>query len=392
MPRGRPRLNTLQLTPEQTKKLEMIVASRSEEQRRVQRAKIFLAAARGDTQAAIAKSVGLSLSAVARTLRKALQIGPIEALDDLQRSGRPVTISDDARVWIKELACTPPKDLSDGPTQALWTIDTLAAYVRAHASEKHFGTEIAQISKSTVWTILDEDALKPHRIRYYLEKKDPEFEEKSKEVLLLYKRVEMQIRFQETLETSSQPHGMVFISYDEKPGIQAIGNIHPDRSPTKGNGCTRRDYEYKRHGTLSLLAGMDLITGNIRHLIRERHKSSDFIDFLKMIDEAYHKECTIFLVLDNHTIHTSRETRAYLDSRKGRFQFIFTPKHGSWLNLIEAFFSKMARVSLRGLRVDSKEQLREHIDQWIAECNETPIPFRWRWKMDEVHELINSVI
>lgn len=98
------------------------------------------------------------------------------------------------------------------------------------------------------------------------------------------------------------------------------------------------------------------------------------------------------MVLDNHTIHTSRETRAYLDTRKGRFQFVFTPKHASWLNLIEAFFSKMTRVSLRGLRVNSKDELRSHIERWVAECNEDPVPFRWKWKMEEVHELINSVI
>ena len=154
----------------------------------------------------------------------------------------------------------------------------------------------------------------------------------------------------------------------------------------------RRDYEYKRHGTLSLLAGIDLISGKVHSLIRERHKSSDFIDFLKLIDAAYPAGAVIYMVLDNHTIHTSRETRAFLDTRKGRFQFVFTPKHASWLNLIEALFSKMARVSLRGLRVNSKEELRAHIERWVAECNEDPVPFRWRWKMVEVHELISSVI
>lgn len=111
-----------------------------------------------------------------------------------------------------------------------------------------------------------------------------------------------------------------------------------------------------------------------------------------MIDETYAKECKIFIVLDNHSIHTSKETRAYLDTRKDRFQFIFTPKHASWLNLIEVFFSKMARQSLRGLRVDSKEALRDHIAKWIEETNVDPVPFRWRWKLDEVHELINSLI
>ena len=392
MPRGRPVSNRLELTPEQITTLKQIAGSRSEELRRVQRAKVFLAAAEGQPQREIAASVGLSVSAVARMLRKALQIGPMMALDDLKRSGRPAVIGVEARTWVKELACTPPKDLPDGPTQALWSMDTLAEYVRKHASEKPFGGELAKASKSTIWSILDSDEIKPHRIRYYLEKKDPDFSAKCHEVLLLYKRVEMELVFRDTLSSSSQPNGAVFVSYDEKPGIQAIGNVHPDRRPSADNGFTRRDYEYKRHGTLSLLAGIDLITGKVHSLIRERHKSADFIDFLKLIDATYPEDCVIFMVLDNHTIHTSRETRAYLDTRKGRFQFVFTPKHASWLNLIEAFFSKMARVSLRGLRVNSKDELRSHIERWVAECNEDPVPFRWKWKMDEVHELINSVI
>ena len=392
MPRGRPVSNRLELTPEQITTLKQIAGSRSEELRRVQRAKVFLAAAEGQPQREIAASVGLSVSAVARMLRKALQIGPMMALDDLKRSGRPAVIGVEARTWVKELACTPPKDLPDGPTQALWSMDRLAEYVRKHASEKPFGGELAKASKSTIWSILDSDEIKPHRSRYYLEKKDPDFSAKCHEVLLLYKRVEMELVFRDTLSSSSQPNGAVFVSYDEKPGIQAIGNVHPDRRPSADNGFTRRDYEYKRHGTLSLLAGIDLITGKVHSLIRERHKSADFIDFLKLIDATYPEDCVIFMVLDNHTIHTSRETRAYLDTRKGRFQFVFTPKHASWLNLIEAFFSKMARVSLRGLRVNSKDELRSHIERWVAECNEDPVPFRWKWKMDEVHELINSVI
>ena len=392
MPRGRPVVNRLELNAEQTATLKAIANSRSEELRRVQRAKAFLGAAAGKSQKEIASEIGLSVSAVARMLRKALQIGPMMALDDLKRSGRPITIGEEARTWVKSIACTPPKNLDDGPTQALWTIDTLAAYVRKHAGEQPFGDELAKASKSTIWTILEEGEIKPHRIRYYLEKKDPEFEAKCKEVLLLYKRVEMELQFRDTLSSSTQPNGAVYVSYDEKPGIQAVGNIHPDRPPQQGKGFTRRDYEYKRHGTLSLLAGIDLITGKVHSLIRERHKSSDFVDFLKLVDAHYPKECVIFMVLDNHSIHTSRETRAFLDTRKGRFQFIFTPKHASWLNLIEAFFSKMARMSLRGLRVNSKDELREHIQGWLDECNADPVPFRWRWKMDEVHELINSVI
>ena len=175
MPRGRPIVTPLTLTPEQVTSLTQIANSRTAEHRQVQRA---------------------------RFLRKALQIGPMMALEDLKRSGRPATISDDARTWVRSLACTPPKDLPDGPTQALWSMETLAVYVRKHAKEHHFGDSLGKASKSTIWTILEEGEIKPHRIRYYLEKKDPDFEAKAQEVLLLYKRIRCHTNFRHPFNLS----------------------------------------------------------------------------------------------------------------------------------------------------------------------------------------------
>ena len=145
-----------------------------------------------------------------------------------------------------------------------------------------------------------------------------------------------------------------------------------------------RDYEYKRLGTLSLLAGMDLLTGEIVPLVSSSHKSSDFIAFLKKRDEKYPEQDTIRLVLDNHSAHTSKETQKYLATRQGRFEFVFTPKHGSWLNLIESFFGKMAKQCLKGIRVESKEELDERIYHYIAEINEEPVVYHWTYKMDEI--------
>ena len=111
-----------------------------------------------------------------------------------------------------------------------------------------------------------------------------------------------------------------------------------------------RDHEYKRHGTLSLLAGIDLLTGKVYALVRDRHRSREFIEFLKLLDAAYPARTAIKLILDNHSAHISRETRAWLDTRPaGRFDFTFTPKHGSWLNLIEGFARAMRYAEcLRG--------------------------------------------
>jgi transposase len=153
--------------------------------------------------------------------------------------------------------------------------------------------------------------------------------------------------------------------------------------PTANNGYRQRDYENERLGTLSLLAGIDLLTGEAIPLVSETHKSSDFIVFLKLLDGKYPKDEKIRLILDNVSSHISKETRAFLETRHDRFIFVFTPKHGSWLNMIEGFFSKMTRQMLLGIRVTSKEELSDRIYQYFEEINEFPVVFRWKDKMKD---------
>jgi transposase len=129
---------------------------------------------------------------------------------------------------------------------------------------------------------------------------------------------------------------------------------------------------------------MDLYTGEIIPLVSETHKSSDFIDFLKLLDEKYDDDVKIKVILDNHSVHTSKETRRYLETCAGRFEFIFTPKHGSWLNMIESFFGKFTKAFLRGIRVDSKEEMAQRIYQYFDEINQEPVVYRWTYKMDEM--------
>ena len=138
-----------------------------------------------------------------------------------------------------------------------------------------------------------------------------------------------------------------------------------------------RDYEYVRHGTVSILAGIDLHSGHIFANVEERHRSVEFIGLLKQLDEHYPQDAIIRVVLDNHSAHISRETMAYLSTRPGRFEYVHTPKHGSWLNLIECAFSKMARTFLRHIRVKSKDELKTRILKGIAAINASPVVFRW---------------
>ena len=174
------------------------------------------------------------------------------------------------------------------------------------------------------------------------------------------------------------------LSYDEKPGIQAIVTTSKDLLPDENHSSISRDYEYKRLGTLSLLAGIDLQTGEAIPLVSATHNSKDYIEFLKILDTKYPKGDKIRLVLDNLKVHTSEETRKYLDTVSGRFEFVFTPKHGSWLNMVERFFSKMTKQMLREIRVNSKEELTERIYLYFDEVNEEPVVFHWKYNLDDI--------
>lgn len=370
----RARRTPVVLDNDQTEMLTKISKAKSEELRRVQRANILLMAATGDSDDMIASAVGLNKNSVRNTIAKFTSMGIQAALSDLARSGRPAVIGDDDKAWIKNQACIKPKDF--GYAQELWTISKLTKHIRANCITSGY-EGLSNIAPSKVWSILNEDEIKPNRIRYYLERRDPEFEKKMNDILLVYKMVELELKGD--LKSST-----ITVSYDEKPGIQAIANIAPDLLPTSRYGFVGRDYEYKRLGTVSLLAGLDLITGEVTGLIRDSHKSSDFIDFLKILDDKYDTTKCIKIVLDNHSAHTSKETRRYLESRPGRFQFVFTPKHGSWLNLVENFFGKLTRQCLKGIRVNSKDELMRRIYLYLEEVNAEPVVYRWKYKMDEV--------
>jgi transposase len=181
----------------------------------------------------------------------------------------------------------------------------------------------------------------------------------------------------------------VTISYDEKPGIQAIRNLAAQLPPVPGKHPTiGRDAQYKRLGTVSLLAGIDLHNGTVFPLVRERHRSREFVELLTLFDAHYPPDWRIRLVLDNHSAHTSKETQCFLLTKPGRYELVFTPKHGSWLNLVEMFFSKIARSFLRHIRVESKQELVDRIYKGIAEINQDPVVFRWKYRMSDFQTTI----
>ena len=205
------------------------------------------------------------------------------------------------------------------------------------------------------------------------------------DILTVYKQIEMQFDENGNIIVPDDYNLTITVSYDEKPGIQAIANTSDDLRPTERNGEVLRDYEYKRLGTVSLLAGIDLLTGEAIPLVSDTHKSADFVRFLKILDLKYPAQDTIRIILDNHSAHTSKETKAFLSTMpEWRFEFVFTPKHGSWLNMVESFFSKMTKQMLKGIRVKSKQELIDRIYKYFEEINADPVVYHWKYKMDEI--------
>jgi Transposase and inactivated derivatives len=374
---------SLTLADGDEEKLRNIIRTRTVQAQVSNRAKILLYKYEGDTVDAIAQRLGVNRNTVLLCIKKYKLGGLDNAIYDAPGRGRSTEISDDEKAWIISIACRKPAEF--GHSSQTWTYARLTSHINETAEAAGY-TRLSTITKTSIKNYLDEAEIKPFRIKYYCEKRDPDFERKMHDVLIVYKQLELQFDENgELIPFEGQP--VHTISYDEKPGIQAIAQASPDRNPSvqKGMGTVMRDYEYIRLGTLSLLAGIDLVNGEAVPYVSETHKSSDFIAFLRMLDEKYPRGDKIRLILDNHSAHTSKETRRFLaEMAEGRFEFVFTPKHGSWLNMIEAFFSKMTRQMLRGIRVESKEELRERIYRYFEEVNEVPVVFHWKYHLDDI--------
>ena len=374
----------LPLSDEDKKYLKSLSKTRTIQAQVVDRARILLYKADGVSFDDIAARLNISKRTVRLCISKFNNGGLDAALFDAKRSGRPAEVSDDAKAWIINLACQRPADL--GYSQELWTLAKLHKHIQQHAQQAGF-PRLTTITKAYVQKLLQDNQIKPFKIKYYCEKRDPDFESKMHEVLVVYKQVEMQFDENGNIIVPDDYRLTITVSYDEKPGIQAIANTSEDLRPTGDNGEVYRDYEYKRLGTVSLLAGIDLLTGEAIPLVRDTHKSSDFIDFLKILDKKYPSQDTIRIILDNHSAHTSKETKRFLATMpKERFEFVFTPKHGSWLNMIEGFFGKMTKQMLRGIRVNSKQELVDRIYQYFDEINKEPVVYHWKYKMDDIEE------
>jgi len=373
------RRQALSLAADQKQRLESLRRSRSGVKREVLHAGILLDVFGGMSDGAAARNNGVNRHTVALCVRKFLEFGMEAALGELPRPGKSRRIPDDAIAWVLHCACQKPKEL--GYAYELWTYSLLQEHVRKHGAEAGHPS-LNELSRSRLHRILTQGEILPHKVRYYVQRRDPEFEAKMAVVLHMYKEVE--IVNAELLEGKLKEPAVVTISYDEKPGIQALATTTPDLPPVPNRHRSHlRDGEYVRLGTVSLLAGLDLHTGRVTEIVSDRHASADFIRLLNKLGEDYPPQTRIRLLLDNHSAHTSKETQSWLSLHPQRFEFVFTPKHGSWLNIVETMFSKMARSMLRGIRVTSKQEPIDRIHLYFAQINADPVIFRWKYKLEE---------
>src|SRR6202171_1277104 len=292
----------IQISEQEMLELESIRKSRTEEKRRTLWAAFLLSSLSGQSDYAIARPHHVSRSPVVLCIQKFLQFGLEAALGELPRPGKPRQLPDDAIVWVQHCACQKPKEL--GYSYELWTYKLLVAHVHQHCVAAGHPA-LRRLSRSKLHKILRQGELRPHKIRYYVERRDPDFEIKMASVLHVYKEVEIVNEYRRG--EAGRQLGMVTISYDEKPGIQALATTTPDRPPVVGRHPSHlRDEEYVRLGTVSLFAGLDLHSGRVTATVSDTHTSSDFIAFLQKLDSAYPEHHQIRLVLD--------ETRGYLQT------------------------------------------------------------------------------
>lgn len=350
---GRPAAH-VHLSAEQRARVEAHLRRESCTLAEQRRGRIVLLAADGMTTAAIAKELAVASSTVCRWRGRLACDGlgedVSETLSDEWRSGRPRTISETTRMQVVATACDP---LPDAEGLSGWTLDLLAEEFEVRG--------IPPISRSSVHRILKEKDVQPHRQTMWLHSPDPKFVEKVDEIVALY---------------LAPPPGSVVLSFDEKTGIQAVERKHPDR-PTQPGRFARHEFEYIRHGTQSLLATLNVHTGEVISDCGPTRKGDDVERHMERV-AAHYPDIEVHVVLDNLNIHKGERWVRFNERHGGRFHFHYTPLHASWVNQIEIFFGVLARRCLRRKSFRSVEELRAHVMAFIARWNtRDKKPFRW---------------
>jgi transposase len=336
-----PTIRRIRLRRGDRRRLEQLVSKRTTAQRVVERARIVLSSAEGISGSQICTRVGVSRPTVTLWLDRYETDGVAALLQDRPRSGRPrrIMAADEAEI-IRKTLHEKPKNATH------WSCRLLADEVGVHSS-----------TISRIWRSY---GLQPHRIETFKLSTDPEFVEKLRDVVGLY---------------VEPPERAVVFAFDEKSQIQALDRTQPGLPLKKGRAGTMT-HDYKRHGTTTLFAALDIATGEVLHECMPRHRHQEFLRFLRKIERSVPAELDIHVILDNYATHKHAVIRAWLEKHP-RVHFHFTPTSASWLNLVERFFAELTNRQLKRLAVTSVSQLTDTITRYIDRRNKNPKPFVW---------------
>jgi transposase len=292
--------------------------------------------------------IGMHYNQVGLWRRRFVDLG-LGGLADGDRSGRPhVYDHDDVLLLVKTVTESPPDEASR------WTMDTLARRMNEHG---------VAISASQVWRICRSLDLKPWQTESWMTSHDPDFWEKAADVCGLY---------------LNPPENAVVWSVDEKTGIQAKSRVNPTLPPVPGVP-TRREFEYRRHGTVVLFAGLNVHQGNIEGWVTDSARSENFVEFLTHLIEITPRRRQLHCIVDNLATHTTDKVHKLVNKHRGRVVLHFTPTHASWLNQVELFFSILERRMLKHGEAHSQGDLANKIMAFIAAYNHQAAPFAWTY-------------
>lgn len=331
--------------------VERFSRSRTLPARLVERARIVLRAADGQENQQIADALGLCRQTVGRW-RERFVAAQMDGLEDRPRSGRPVRI---LTPTIDEVVRLTTQEKPAAETH--WSTRTLA--------------QVVKLSAATVGRIWRAHGLKPHRVKSFKLSNDPRFAEKLGDLVNLYRH---------------PPQNAVVISVDEKCQIQALDRTQPGL-PWKKGRCGTMTHDYKRHGTTTLFAGMNIADGSIISTFMPTHNHQDWIRFLKLIDQQAPQDQDVHLVLDNYSAHKTPEVLGWL-ARHRRFHLHFTPTSSSWCNPVERFFRNLTDKCIRRGVFHSVAELQQSIQGYIEQHNRRPKPYIWTAKARDILEKV----
>jgi transposase len=327
------------------------------------RARIVLMAAGGLRTEEIARRLSVGASTVRKWKARFTKDPRLASLKDRERSGRPSQIPVEIRCRLIQLACDRPDgDESPAPFRDLWTYGSLADGLEE--------TSGYRLSVSEVGRILRFEGLRPHRVRQWLKSSDPEFLKKAKRVCRSY---------------LNAPEDAVVVCVDEKP-MQVLERRHPTHSDWR-DGSVRYEYEYKRHGTQCLLAAFDVKTGRVLGRVVPHRSADALVSFMNALASRYPGK-KVYVVWDNLNIHYDGKDDRWkkFNARHGRrFRFVYTPKHASWMNQIEIWFSILHRRVLKYGDFSTSTAQAERVQGFIEHWNRWERhPFRWTWRTDKL--------